>query len=517
MNSSRQATAGDLDRANRDRRVDRRDRAPPERHASPRPPAPTRPRGSTIGSTRAWVTRPATSHPSPKKMRAEIRRASDPGASTCSKRGTPDLHAEIRQLVRVVLLAQGPEGATMQFDGASHYQFWGLLLLKPDLPQDACRRGRGARPPRPVTRCSSASTVHEPLTLKFRRGTIQVATPGRSPADGRHLSRDHFVSARMTWAMERLAASGVLTPEGSASPPRKPLPPIAATSRRATGVIRESGQLSETGLPHHRERPRLHGRARTRLILAARAHCPRSSALPGSRRILPTTLRRGAVIPPAGARPPPSKITSPNRRDQLAPRRLGPRSGPRQAAPARRAPPRYPSPAAAAPPRATRSSLSARSCPARASARSASSSRRFVSDASSSPVRAAISSFSAASRRSRTPVILRRHRHPLHSTLAALSGHIPIAGLSRSAPRATARDDEIAQPCVAPDPPRLDIRPQPRRVGQRLGIGGVRGSMRHQRRDFHDVLGSTVGSLSRASATRAFDLRNSARSRIIAW
>ncbi|ROT99083.1 aKG-HExxH-type peptide beta-hydroxylase [Histidinibacterium lentulum] len=161
------------------------------------------------------------------------------------ERGTPDLHAEIRQLVRVVLLAQAPEGATMQFDGASHYQFWGLLLLNPTFHKT------------PVAVAEVLAheaghsllfglTIHEPLTLNPDEERFK--SPLRAdprPMDG--IYHATFVSARMAWAMERLAASGVLTPEE-----RIAAEEAAAADRRnfAAGdaVIRESGQLSETGL-----------------------------------------------------------------------------------------------------------------------------------------------------------------------------------------------------------------------------------------------------------------------------
>jgi len=182
--------------------------------------------------------------PIPEEMRAEFAERLTRGLDLL-ERGTPDLHAEIRQLVRVVLLAQAPEGATMQFDGASHYQFWGLLLLNPTFHKT------------PVAVAEVLAheaghsllfglTVHEPLTLNSDEERYK--SPLRAdprPMDG--IYHATFVSARMTWAMERLAASGVLTPEE-----RIAAEEAAAADRRnfaaGDGVIRESGQLSETGL-----------------------------------------------------------------------------------------------------------------------------------------------------------------------------------------------------------------------------------------------------------------------------
>lgn len=236
------ATAGDLDRATE---IAKGLAALPDRSAE----TPVLARGSTAAATiDGWLdTRMGDDArafaPVTEEMRAEFETRLARGLDLLAH-GTPDLHAEIRELVRVVLLAQAPEGATMQFDGASHYQFWGLLLLNPTFHKT------------PVAVAEVLAheaghsllfglTVHEPLTLNpdEERFTSPLRADPR-PMDG--IYHATFVSARMAWAMERLAASGVLTAEE-----RIAAEEAAAADRRnfAAGdsVIRESGKLSETG------------------------------------------------------------------------------------------------------------------------------------------------------------------------------------------------------------------------------------------------------------------------------
>ena len=156
----------------------------------------------------------------------------------------PELHAEVTTIVRTVLCATAPEGAKVQFDGASHYQFWGLLLLNPAFHQTRLAMVE-------VLAHESAHsllfglTVEEPLVLNPDDDLFP--SPLRAdprPMDG--IYHATFVSARMAWAMESLAASGKLTPEEETAAHE-----AAASDRRnfAAGlsVIDANGDLSETG------------------------------------------------------------------------------------------------------------------------------------------------------------------------------------------------------------------------------------------------------------------------------
>ncbi|MDZ4094031.1 MAG: HEXXH motif-containing putative peptide modification protein, partial [Paracoccaceae bacterium] len=117
----------------------------------------------------------------------------------------PTLHAEIDAIIHEVLLAHAAPGAVMEFDGASHYQFWGLLALNP----------RHHRTPLAVVEVLAHEAAHallfgltieEPLVLNPDSETY--ASPLRRdprPMDG--IYHATFVSARMAWAMEHLAKS----------------------------------------------------------------------------------------------------------------------------------------------------------------------------------------------------------------------------------------------------------------------------------------------------------------------
>jgi len=159
-------------------------------------------------------------------------------------RGLPEVHAEITAIIRTVLLAQAPAGSELEFDGASHYELWGLVLLNPRFHQ---------------TRLAVAEVLaHEcghSLLFGMMGRELLVRNPYQDkydsplrpdprPMDG--IFHATFVSARMALVMEGLAASGVL----SASERHDALQ--AAERDRANfaagdSVIRSDGRLTETG------------------------------------------------------------------------------------------------------------------------------------------------------------------------------------------------------------------------------------------------------------------------------
>jgi HEXXH motif-containing protein len=160
------------------------------------------------------------------------------------RRGYPDLHSEIEAIVTTLLFAQAPKGAVMQFDGASHYQFWGLLLLNPV----------HHRTPLAVAEVLAHEaghsllfglTVDEPLVLN--PDDALYPSPLRKdprPMDG--IYHAAFVSARMALAMETLIESGVLTA------PQRAMAADAAAADRANfasgdATILAHGRLTSTG------------------------------------------------------------------------------------------------------------------------------------------------------------------------------------------------------------------------------------------------------------------------------
>ena len=159
-------------------------------------------------------------------------------------RALPDLYAEVSGIVHEVLLARAPQGDQLEFDGASHYQFWGLLLLNP----------RHHRSPQAVVEvlAHEAShsllfglTVDEPLVLN--PDDELYPSPLRQdlrPMEG--IYHATYVSARMYWAMDRLSASELLSPEErriAAEAAKKD----RANWERGLSVINEHARLSPTG------------------------------------------------------------------------------------------------------------------------------------------------------------------------------------------------------------------------------------------------------------------------------
>lgn len=158
--------------------------------------------------------------------------------------GLPELHAELTGIIHEVLLARAPQGDRMEFDGASHYQFWGMLLLNP----------KHHRTPLAVVEVLAheashallfGMTIEEPLVLN--PDDELYPSPLRldpRPMDG--IYHATYVSARMAWAMERLAASGLLSAED-----RSAALAAACTDRdnhaRGLSVIDAHGRLSPTG------------------------------------------------------------------------------------------------------------------------------------------------------------------------------------------------------------------------------------------------------------------------------
>lgn len=123
--------------------------------------------------------------------------------------GFPDLAGEIRAIVHQVVLAQAPQGAEMEFDGASHYQFWGLLLLNPK-HQPSRLAVAEALAHEAGHSFLFGLTRTEPLVLNpdDARYSSPLRTDPR-PMDG--IYHATFVSARMKLAMETLSQSSFLT------------------------------------------------------------------------------------------------------------------------------------------------------------------------------------------------------------------------------------------------------------------------------------------------------------------
>ena len=125
--------------------------------------------------------------------------------------GAPDLHGEVDVLVREVLVARAPAGAAMEFDGASHYQFWGLLILNPDHHPDRLAMAEVLAHEAGHSLLFGL-TRDEPLTTNPTEA--RYASPlRRDPRPMEGIFHATFVSARMAWAMDRLSRADACTAE----------------------------------------------------------------------------------------------------------------------------------------------------------------------------------------------------------------------------------------------------------------------------------------------------------------
>ncbi|MGZ9811862.1 aKG-HExxH-type peptide beta-hydroxylase [Pseudoroseicyclus sp. H15] len=161
-----------------------------------------------------------------------------------AKRAVPPLHGELTAILSQVMLAQAPAGAVEEFDGASHFQFWGLVLLNP----------RHHMTPLAIVEALAHEAGHallfgltrdEPLVLN-PESELYTSPLRRDPRPMDGIYHATYVSARMAWTMECLAASDLLTPAE-----REVASAAAAKDRenfaKGLGTVRAHGRLSATG------------------------------------------------------------------------------------------------------------------------------------------------------------------------------------------------------------------------------------------------------------------------------
>ncbi len=156
----------------------------------------------------------------------------------------PDLAGEIRAIVRQIVIAGSDPSKKYQFDGGSHFQLWGALFLNGQYHPDRVA----------VAEVLAHESAHS-LLFGFCTDEALVenddeelfASPLRvdpRPMDG--IYHATFVSARMHWAMTRLARSDLLTDEE-----RTVASQAAAADLRnfdaGHGVVAAHGRLTSTG------------------------------------------------------------------------------------------------------------------------------------------------------------------------------------------------------------------------------------------------------------------------------
>lgn len=121
----------------------------------------------------------------------------------------PELAAEIRNIIRLLVICASDPDKYYQFDGGSHYQLWGALFLNARFHQDRIA----------VAEVLAHEAAHS-LLFGFCTDEPLVTNPDdevyasplrvdERPMDG--IYHATYVSARMHWAMTQIAGSGVIT------------------------------------------------------------------------------------------------------------------------------------------------------------------------------------------------------------------------------------------------------------------------------------------------------------------
>ncbi len=156
----------------------------------------------------------------------------------------PELYGEIDAILRQVVVIGKEPAAPMHVDGGSHYQLWGALFLNGEFHPDRIA----------VVEVLAHETAHcllfgfcteEPLVLN---GDDELhPSPLRHdlrPMDG--LYHATFVSARMHWAMTRLAEHSGLS-EDERGRAREAAAKDADNFEKGYGVVATHGKLTERG------------------------------------------------------------------------------------------------------------------------------------------------------------------------------------------------------------------------------------------------------------------------------
>lgn len=157
----------------------------------------------------------------------------------------PELSAEIRAIIRQVVIAGSDPKSEYQFDGGSHYQLWGALFLNGLFHPDEIA----------VAEVLAHETAHSLLfgfcvdePLVFNDDNELYASPLRRdprPMDG--IYHATFVSARMHWAMSRMATSDRLTNEQK-DQAREAAARDIENFNEGYSVVAEHGRMSNVGI-----------------------------------------------------------------------------------------------------------------------------------------------------------------------------------------------------------------------------------------------------------------------------
>ena len=160
-------------------------------------------------------------------------------------RGFPGMAAEIRQLLREIVIAAGPEDPKApSFDGASSYMMWGAILLN----------ARGQKNVLDTAQALAHESGHNLLFGFCASGSLVenedeelFSSPLRAdprPMDG--VFHATYVVARMHQTLSRLLEAGVV-PESEMEAALADLKAHRRNFDAGDQVIRESGKLTALG------------------------------------------------------------------------------------------------------------------------------------------------------------------------------------------------------------------------------------------------------------------------------
>jgi HEXXH motif-containing protein len=203
-----------------------------------------RPEAETERYRRMFLEDPALAAEPDPELWSECRARID-AAFRLLDAGFPEMAAEIRALLREIVVAAGPEDPkALTFDGASHFMLWGAILLN----------ARGQKTALDTAQALAHESGHN---LLFGYGASEplveneddelFASPLRvdpRPMDG--IVHATYVIARMHQTLSRLIQTGVLDDAQTAAAKAD----LAAHERNfaaGDGVIREGGRLTDLG------------------------------------------------------------------------------------------------------------------------------------------------------------------------------------------------------------------------------------------------------------------------------
>lgn len=156
----------------------------------------------------------------------------------------PEMAGEVAALVRHVLVATGAASATEHFDGGSHYQLWGLLILNPAFHSTPLAMAEVL-----VHEASHlllfGLTTDEPMVLNDD-GALYASPLRKDPRPMDGLYHAAYVSARMALTMHKIAANTSLAPALRHDACRMRDDDIANFESGAA-VVRQHARFSATG------------------------------------------------------------------------------------------------------------------------------------------------------------------------------------------------------------------------------------------------------------------------------